>query len=69
MTVHRVDLDEAVAMVLRGEITNAAAVAGVLAAARARDADLGAAAPAPTRHPPARVDRSAARVTAQGHRR
>ena len=31
------DLDEAVAMVLRGEITNAAAVAGLLAAARARD--------------------------------
>ena len=31
------DLDEAVAMVLRGEITNAAAVAGLLAAARARE--------------------------------
>jgi ADP-ribose pyrophosphatase len=31
------DLDEAVAMVLRGEITNASAVAGLLAAARARD--------------------------------
>ncbi|MET0423266.1 MAG: NUDIX hydrolase [Actinoplanes sp.] len=31
------DLDEAVAMVLRGEVTNAAAVAGLLAAARARD--------------------------------
>jgi ADP-ribose pyrophosphatase len=31
------DLDEAVAMVLRGEITNAAAVSGLLAAARARD--------------------------------
>ena len=30
------DLDEAVAMVLRGEITNAAAVCGLLAAARAR---------------------------------
>ena len=39
----RVDLDEAVAMVLRGEITNAACVAGLLAAARARD-ELGAAA-------------------------
>ena len=37
MTVSRVDLDEAVAMVFRGEITNAAAVAGILAAARARD--------------------------------
>ena len=31
------DLDEAIAMVLRGEITNAAAVGGLLAAARARD--------------------------------
>jgi len=31
------DLDEAVAMVLRGEITNAAAVTGLLAAARARE--------------------------------
>ena len=32
-----IDLDEAVAMVFRGEITNAAAVGGLLAAARARD--------------------------------
>ncbi|MGK5682315.1 NUDIX domain-containing protein [Actinoplanes sp. URMC 104] len=32
-----VDLDEAVAMVFRGEITNAAAVGGLLATARARD--------------------------------
>jgi 8-oxo-dGTP pyrophosphatase MutT (NUDIX family) len=31
------DLDEAVAMALRGEVTNAAAVGGLLAAARARD--------------------------------
>ncbi len=31
------DLDEAVAMVLRGEILNAAAVGGLLSAARARD--------------------------------
>jgi 8-oxo-dGTP pyrophosphatase MutT (NUDIX family) len=31
------DLDEAVAMVLRGEVTNAAAAGGLLAAARARD--------------------------------
>ncbi|WP_213455315.1 NUDIX domain-containing protein [Rhizomonospora bruguierae] len=37
LTVARVPLDEAVAMVLRGEITNAACAAGVLAAARARD--------------------------------
>ena len=35
--IHWVDLDEAVAMVLRGEVTNAAAVGGLLAAARARD--------------------------------
>ena len=34
LEVVRIDLDEAVAMVLRGEITNAAAVAGLLAAAR-----------------------------------
>jgi len=37
MTVRMVHLDEAVTMALRGEMTNAAAVAGVLAAARARD--------------------------------
>ncbi|MEO3780065.1 NUDIX hydrolase [Micromonospora sp. B11E3] len=38
LQVVRVDLDEAVRMVLDGEITNASAVAGLLAAARARDA-------------------------------
>ena len=38
LQVVRVDLDQAVAMVLAGEITNAACVGGVLAAARARDA-------------------------------
>ncbi|MFG1801298.1 NUDIX domain-containing protein [Micromonospora carbonacea] len=38
LQVVRVDLDEAVRMVLAGEITNASAVAGLLAAARARDA-------------------------------
>jgi 8-oxo-dGDP phosphatase len=32
-----IDLDEALAMIFRGEITNAAAVGGLLAAARARD--------------------------------
>jgi 8-oxo-dGTP pyrophosphatase MutT (NUDIX family) len=37
LEVRRVPLDECVAMVFRGEITNAAAAAGVLAAARARD--------------------------------
>ncbi|GGM30718.1 MULTISPECIES: NUDIX domain-containing protein [Micromonospora] len=37
MQVVRLDLDEAVSMVLAGEITNAACVAGLLAAARARD--------------------------------
>ncbi|WBB81303.1 NUDIX hydrolase [Micromonospora sp. WMMD882] len=38
MQVTRVDLDEAVARALAGEITNAACVAGLLAAVRARDA-------------------------------
>ncbi|MFF3869670.1 NUDIX domain-containing protein [Micromonospora sp. NPDC001898] len=37
LQVIRVDLDEAVRMVLAGEITNASAVAGLLAAVRARD--------------------------------
>ncbi|MET8260300.1 NUDIX hydrolase [Micromonospora sp. NPDC005205] len=37
LQVVRIDLDEAVAMVAAGEITNASAVAGLLAAARARD--------------------------------
>ncbi|NJC85374.1 NUDIX domain-containing protein [Planosporangium mesophilum] len=39
MVVRRFDLDEAVAMALRGEIANAACLVGVLAAARARDCD------------------------------
>ncbi|SNT60130.1 ADP-ribose pyrophosphatase [Asanoa hainanensis] len=39
ITVEWVPLDEAVAMALRSEITNAAAVAGLLATARARDED------------------------------
>lgn len=38
LQVVRVDLDEAVRMVLAGEITNASCVAGLLAAARAREA-------------------------------
>jgi ADP-ribose pyrophosphatase len=38
MSVDRVGLDEAVRRVLAGELENAATVAGVLAAARARDA-------------------------------
>ncbi|MGY0007604.1 NUDIX domain-containing protein [Micromonospora sp. I033] len=38
LQVVRVDLDEAVRMVLAGEITNASCVAGLLAAARARQA-------------------------------
>jgi len=37
LTVRRVPLDDAVSMVFRGEITNAAAAVGVLAAARLRD--------------------------------
>jgi 8-oxo-dGTP pyrophosphatase MutT (NUDIX family) len=43
-----VDLDEAIAMVFRGEITNAAAVGGLLAAARARDEGWAALRPADT---------------------
>ncbi|SCF45967.1 NUDIX domain-containing protein [Micromonospora mirobrigensis] len=38
LQVVRLDLDEAVGMVLAGEITNGPCVAGLLAAARARDA-------------------------------
>jgi ADP-ribose pyrophosphatase len=37
LEVHAIDLDEAVGMALRGEITNAACLVGVLATARARD--------------------------------
>ncbi|MGK5518465.1 NUDIX domain-containing protein [Micromonospora sp. URMC 107] len=37
LQVVRIDLDEAVGMVLAGEITNASCVAGLLAAVRARD--------------------------------
>ena len=39
LTIRRVDLDEAVAMVFRGEITNASCAAGVLAAVIARGRD------------------------------
>ncbi|MEV1112673.1 NUDIX hydrolase [Micromonospora sp. NPDC049751] len=42
LQVVRVDLDEAVGMVLAGEITNASAVAGLLAAARGRDTGFAA---------------------------
>jgi ADP-ribose pyrophosphatase len=42
LQVARVDLDRAVSMALAGEITNAACVAGVLAASRARDAGFAA---------------------------
>ena len=42
LEVHRVDLDEAVAMIFRGEITNASAVIGLLATARARADDWSA---------------------------
>ena len=38
MTVERIELDEAVRQVLAGDLINAATVAGVLAAVRARDA-------------------------------
>ena len=39
LTVRRVDLDDAVAMVLRGEITNAISASALLATARARAQD------------------------------
>jgi len=45
------DLSEAVAMVLRGEITNAATVAGLLAAARTRDEGWATLRPADTPEP------------------
>jgi ADP-ribose pyrophosphatase len=45
------DLDEAVAMALRGEITNAAAVGGLLAAARTRDDGWATLRPADTPQP------------------
>jgi 8-oxo-dGTP pyrophosphatase MutT (NUDIX family) len=45
------DLDEAVAMVMRGEITNAAAVGGLLSAARARDDGWATLRPPPTPQP------------------
>jgi 8-oxo-dGDP phosphatase len=45
------DLQEAVAMVFRGEITNAATVAGLLAAARARDEGWAVLRPADTPQP------------------
>ncbi len=52
--VHRVDLDRAVTSVLAGEVENALAVAGLLAAVRARDAGWAglrpADAPWPARH-------------------
>jgi hypothetical protein len=35
--IERFDLDEAVAMAMRGEITNAACLVGLFAAAKARD--------------------------------
>jgi ADP-ribose pyrophosphatase len=48
MTVRRVDLDEAVAMALRGEIVNGACLVGLLAAARARDGGWSTLRPATT---------------------
>jgi ADP-ribose pyrophosphatase len=57
LRVVRLDLDEAVSMVLAGTITNAACVAGVLATARARDREWTplrpADAPQSRPHPPA----------------
>ena len=37
LTTRRIDLDEAIEMIFRGEITNGPCIAGLLAAARARD--------------------------------
>jgi ADP-ribose pyrophosphatase len=37
LSIHRIDLDEAIAMALRGEITNGACLVGLFAAARVRD--------------------------------
>jgi ADP-ribose pyrophosphatase len=51
LSVQRVPLDEAVAAALAGEIENAVAVAGVLAAARARDAGWAPLRPADTPWP------------------
>lgn len=48
MTIAWFDLDEAVAMALRGEITNAACLIGLLAAARARDSGWAALRPVDT---------------------
>jgi 8-oxo-dGDP phosphatase len=48
MVVAPIDLDEAVGMVFAGEITNAACVGGLLAAARARDGGWAALRPADT---------------------
>lgn len=49
MTVARFPLDDAVQMVFQGEITNAACVAGLLAAARARDLGWAVLRPDPAR--------------------
>jgi 8-oxo-dGTP pyrophosphatase MutT (NUDIX family) len=51
LEIARFDLHEAVAMVLRGEITNASAVGGLLAAARARDEGWATLRPAGTPEP------------------
>ncbi len=51
MTVRLVDLDEAIAMIFRGEIMNGPTVAGLLAAARARDAGWATLRPADTPRP------------------
>lgn len=53
MVVARVPLDEALAMVDDGRITNAAAVAGLLAAGRARDTGFANLRPADAALPPA----------------
>jgi ADP-ribose pyrophosphatase len=52
LVVHRVALDDAVAMALRGEITNAACLVGVFAAVRLRDLGWPATRPADSPLPP-----------------
>jgi ADP-ribose pyrophosphatase len=54
LTVSWFDLDEAIAMIFRGEVTNASAVAGLLATAHARDVGWAPLRPVDTPPPDAR---------------
>jgi ADP-ribose pyrophosphatase len=55
LTSRRLPLDDAIAMIFRGEITNAAAVVGLLAAARLRDQGFPVVRPVDAPLPPRRV--------------